>query len=379
MSSASVDPRGSALRYAIAQLLCLLLIASCAAEPDRSVPTVPETADQPRVTSTLPQQTPSPPPQLSPTPPPTATIPSSEPSPESETARRHVVETGDTLLELAQRYAVPMAAIQRANGMGESTILRAGETLTVPSAIDWEGASPYWRLYEVTTGETLIGIAQAHDVDIQTLRDINDLEDADRIVLGQQLILPVTNLVLSRSPTVSTTTEPTAAALPTAEPSLTSTTSQETAAAEAPSSRATPVAGAAAPRELESWPQEIARLINEVRADHGLPPFTYHGILEQAAQAHANDCAARGWCSHTGSDGANIKTRVFRAGYEGSSWAECWAQSQNPQRSVDIWMDEVPPNDPHRRTLLSDWFTEIGIGVSDAGWGYYIIANFGRR
>jgi uncharacterized protein YkwD len=41
-------------------------------------------------------------------------------------------------------------------------------------------------------------------------------------------------------------------------------------------------------------------------------------------------------------------------------------------------MDEEPPNDPHRRTLLTTWFTEIGVGVAETTWGYYFIADFGR-
>jgi uncharacterized protein YkwD len=120
-------------------------------------------------------------------------------------------------------------------------------------------------------------------------------------------------------------------------------------------------------------------LINEMRSQHDLDALTYNTTLEQAAQAHANDCAQRGWCGHTGSDGANIRTRVTRMGYEASGWAECWAQAQSPQWAVEIWMDETPPNDPHRRTLLSNWLSEIGIGVSEADWGHYIIADFGRR
>jgi len=57
---------------------------------------------------------------------------------------------------------------------------------------------------------------------------------------------------------------------------------------------------------------------------------------------------------------------------------ECWAQSQSPQHAVDMWMDEVPPDDPHRRTLLSTWLSEIGLGVAKTTWGYYFIADFGR-
>jgi uncharacterized protein YkwD len=132
------------------------------------------------------------------------------------------------------------------------------------------------------------------------------------------------------------------------------------------------------PADTAAWPRETVRLINEVRAAHGLPPLVYNEILAQAAQAHANDCAQRGWCSHTGSDGADIKARILRAGYAPRGWAECWAQRQTPQGAVDVWMDEVPPNDPHRRTLLTTWLTEIGMGVAKATWGYYFIADFGR-
>ncbi|HDQ73962.1 MAG TPA: CAP domain-containing protein, partial [Chloroflexi bacterium] len=86
----------------------------------------------------------------------------------------------------------------------------------------------------------------------------------------------------------------------------------------------------------------------------------------------------RGWGSHYGSDGSNVKTRMERAGYYPVRWSECWAQTQSPQKAIDFWMDEVPPNDPHRRTILSTWLTEVGVGVVDPEWGYYIFANFGQ-
>jgi len=42
-------------------------------------------------------------------------------------------------------------------------------------------------------------------------------------------------------------------------------------------------------------------------------------------------------------------------------------------------MDEASHNDPHRRTLLSTWVTEIGVAVVPTGRGdYYFIADFGR-
>ncbi len=219
----------------------------------------------------------------------------------------------------------------------------------------------------MTAGETLIAIARGYDVEPEELRAVNSLADADRIAAGQNLVLPVTG------PTVARATVARAPA--TSEPPSPTSAPPAPAATEVPQ-LVLPSSGP--PADLADWPREIARLINEVRAEHGLEPYTYHPILEQAAQAHADDCAQRGWCSHVGSDGATIKTRVLRAGYDGTGWAECWAQTQSPRRAVEVWMNETPPNDPHRRTLLHDWFTEIGIGVSRADWGNYIIADFGR-
>jgi uncharacterized protein YkwD len=301
------------------------------------------------------------------------------------------VEPGDTLLGIAREYGVPMAAIQLQNSMGESTKVKAGQTLSIPAEEEWQGSSPFWVLHEVKPGETLISIARAYDAEPERMQAVNGLDDADRIAVGQTLILPLAGPAATRTPVPTDTPVPTST--PTASPTLTATVSVTISVTVSPAVSGTitatvsprldasltpPPESAAPPADLAGWPQEIARLINEERAQHGLDPLTYNPILERAAQAHANDCALRGWCGHTGSDGADIKARVVRAGYEGSGWAECWAQTQSAQRAVEVWMDETPPNDPHRRTLLSDWLTEIGIGVSEADWGTYIIADFGR-
>jgi len=129
----------------------------------------------------------------------------------------------------------------------------------------------------------------------------------------------------------------------------------------------------------ESWPQEVFQLINAGRAEQGLPPYTYNETLELAAQLHGEDCYRQGECSHTGSDGSDVKTRVQRAGYDAAGATEVIVYSSSPQAAVDWWMDETPPNDPHRSTLLSTWVTEIGVAVVPTGRGnYYFIADFGR-
>jgi N-acetylmuramoyl-L-alanine amidase len=47
--------------------------------------------------------------------------------------RRHVINQGDTLLEIAKRYAVSLSSLRRANGLDTDTI-RVGEVLTIPES-----------------------------------------------------------------------------------------------------------------------------------------------------------------------------------------------------------------------------------------------------
>ena len=127
------------------------------------------------------------------------------------------------------------------------------------------------------------------------------------------------------------------------------------------------------------WASEVFRLINETRAQNGIAPYAYNALLEQAALLHAQDCQQRGSCNHTGSDGSNVRTRVARAGFGTAGAAECIVYSSSPSEAVAWWLDEVPPNDAHLRTLLSTWVTEIGIAVVPNGRGsFYFIADFGR-
>jgi uncharacterized protein YkwD len=265
------------------------------------------------------------------------------------------------LFGLASKYNVPMAAIQLQNGMGESIVLYVGNVLIIPPAADWEGGSRFWVVYSVKGGETLAEIAQTYDLPVGALLTVNSLEDPKDLMPGDHLVLPLEALSAAYLPTPTFTPIP-----PTAAPILPT---------DPPAPTLVPVA---APASLADWPYETARLINEVRAAHGLPPYTYNEKLAQAAQSHVDDCIQRGWCSHTGTDGSDVKARIIRMGYEPSGWAECWAQSRDPSHAVEMWMDEVPPNDPHVRTLLSTWVTEIGVGVAQTTWGYYFVADFGR-
>ena len=359
------------MTQALRALTLLAILAGCAARP--TAPSSPSQAAP--ITPTLPLLilptiTAAPSPAALVTPPasdvaaPPTPAESSVPSP---TLTLHTVKAGDTLLSLALRYGVPMAAIQLQNDKGASTLVRLGEQLEIPASAAWEGASPYWIVYSVNGGDTLGEIARTYGTTVGEIEAANGLSAADPIYAGQLLVLPLRTLAVARTP------EPTPRpAPPTPAPT------EASPAGTPPPAMPSAVTPAPPPADIAAWPYETVRLMNEVRASYGLPPLTYNETLAQAAQLQAADCAQRGWCSHTGSDGSDIKQRILRVGYNPASWAECWAQRQTPQGAIDIWMDEVPPNDPHRRTLLTTWLTEVGVGVAQTTWGYYFIADFGK-
>lgn len=308
----------------------------------------------------------------------------------------HTVAPGDTILGLALKYDVPIAVIQLQNDLGNSIMLWAGQVLEIPPAVGWEGASPFWAVYEVQSGDVLSAIATNFGFDVTTLQNVNGLADADLLSIGQPLVLPLSgpaDIALA-----SNATPPTAVPLPTptsipqvvaaAAPVVpadtpSAPTDVPSAPTDAPAPTEAPVVATVAapvlPADVAGFPAEIFQRINAERAAFGLAPLAWNATLARAAQLHADDCYARGWCGHTGSDGSTMKERIIRHGYDPVRWSECWAWYGTPEMAVAMWMDEVPPNDPHRRTILSTWLTEVGVGVVPAanGRGYYFIADFG--
>lgn len=311
--------------------------------------------------------------------------------------RSYTVVSGDTLLGVAMQFDVPMAAIQLQNDLGAATNIRLGQVLEIPAAQAWSHASRFWVIHEVATGETLGAIAARYGLALIELEAANQGLEANFLSVGQPLILPLggpaevpasANVAPAApvAPPVPPTPSPTAAPLiaaavePQAEDEVDVGVS-EVAEPEVEPEPPTPspeVVVAPPPADAAALATEVYRLINAERSAHGLPALAWNGTLARAAQLHADDCYARGWCSHTGSDGSTYRQRIIREGYNPVRWSECWAWYETPERAMAMWMNETPPNDPHRRTILSSVLAEVGVGVVPGnGRGYYFIADFG--
>jgi len=275
-----------------------------------------------------------------------------------------------------------MASIQLANDLGESDLLRAGQTLAIPTSPQWEGELPYWIVHTVQRGETVSGIAQAFGLTASDILRVNAMADPGQIRPGQPIVIPLDSLqVAAVPPTPTPKPAPTRKPTPTtaAPRVLTSPLASPLRRLPTPTTTVPTPVPVAIPSDIAAWPGTVVTLINQKRAAHGLLPYSIAPELMRAAQAHAADCTKRSWCGHVGSDGSDTRTREIRAGYTPKWYGENWIQALDPVRAVEWWYNETPPNDAHRRSILHANYDEIGVGIAPADYGYYFIADYGRR
>lgn len=113
-------------------------------------------------------------------------------------AQQHTVVPEDTLLAIAARYEVTVAAIRQASDLTDADPLSVGGTLCIPG----EAADPSSRprsvsapltrgeRYVVKGGDTLSEIALNHGIPLEVLARSNYLTDIDLLPVGQVLCIP---------------------------------------------------------------------------------------------------------------------------------------------------------------------------------------------
>ncbi|MFC1465506.1 MAG: LysM peptidoglycan-binding domain-containing protein [Candidatus Brachytrichaceae bacterium NZ_4S206] len=289
--------------------------------------------------------------------------------------REYVVQPGDTLLGIALAFNVSMASLQALNDLDNPSMIRAGQKLKIPAERSQPGESALWTLYVVQPGDTLSAIAARFQLKVSDLTRANQIGEDAIIRVGQRLVIPVSGGVQTASaaaPAVELIPLIPVAAAPTPvnEATQTSATSSESGATlTAPPSDA----------EIETIRARLLELYNQARIANGAPPLAYSFVLQAAAQAHAEDCAARGTGSHVGSDGSRASQRIARAGYPGRITGENWALARSADQAFEMWFTkEIASQGPHLKNILSPRYREVGFGVARAGNGYFfLIANFG--
>jgi uncharacterized protein YkwD len=106
--------------------------------------------------------------------------------------------------------------------------------------------------------------------------------------------------------------------------------------------------------------REIIRLTNLRRKKADLEPLSVSKSLMEAARQHARNMARQRKMSHE-LDGKRMGDRLTATGYVWTSCGENVAFKQRSARQVVAnWMGSPG----HRKNILSDKFTEIGVGVA---------------
>ena len=124
----------------------------------------------------------------------------------------HVVQDGDTLQALAQRYSADPNQIARANGLKDPFILQVGQTLVIPGGklpeVSPSTSATSQTTYTVTEGDSVSSIADSFGVDLGTIVNANGLSEPYVLQPGQQLIIPGARQASTSSSRASTPAQP---------------------------------------------------------------------------------------------------------------------------------------------------------------------------
>jgi murein DD-endopeptidase MepM/ murein hydrolase activator NlpD len=101
-------------------------------------------------------------------------------TPPGQAKASYIVNRGDTVYSVSQRYNVPVRALIEANRLEAPYVLLVGQRVEIPSG----------RIHTVAKGETLNGVARRYGVDVATLVRTNQLQAPYLLKIGQTLNIP---------------------------------------------------------------------------------------------------------------------------------------------------------------------------------------------
>ncbi|MBW4718597.1 CAP domain-containing protein [Saccharothrix obliqua] len=119
--------------------------------------------------------------------------------------------------------------------------------------------------------------------------------------------------------------------------------------------------------------ERVVQLVNAERAKAGCAALTVDGRVQSAAQAHADDMAARNYYEHNSPEGKTGGDRLTAAGYSWQKWGENIHKGpSNADRAMRDWMD----SGAHRANIVDCSFQVIGVGVNKNSRGPLWVQDF---
>ena len=145
--------------------------------------------------------------------------------------------------------------------------------------------------------------------------------------------------------------------------------------------------------DIQVAPQELrvrlVELINTDRKAAGLGPVEYSDELSEAANAHCREMLEGNYASHWNREGWKPYLRYAAAGIRDVTsenihalWSTDFREGQLGDAVAEGhrgFMEEQPPNDGHRKSVLGERHTHVGIGIAHNHRGLRLIEVFGGR
>lgn len=102
--------------------------------------------------------------------------------PQRSDVTTYIVQNGDTLGGIANRFGITQKTILSANSIANADFLKPGQEILIPPITG--------VLHKVTKGDTIASLAKKYEVDAQDILDFNHLADASAIAVDQTLMVP---------------------------------------------------------------------------------------------------------------------------------------------------------------------------------------------
>ncbi|NQV88994.1 MAG: M23 family metallopeptidase [Parcubacteria group bacterium] len=102
--------------------------------------------------------------------------------PERGSIETYVIESGDTLGGIAEKFGLSLSTILWANGLSYNSTIQPGDDLKI---LPRDGV-----LYTVRSGDTLSRIASQYSVDTDVIMANNGMSSANKLSIGDELLLP---------------------------------------------------------------------------------------------------------------------------------------------------------------------------------------------
>jgi membrane-bound lytic murein transglycosylase D len=112
---------------------------------------------------------------------------------DSKGAHYYIVQSGDSLYTIAQKYATSVSHLKKLNNLRRGRLIKVGMKLKVPSTDSSSSAGEVVRtskVHVVRKGESLADIAAKYNVSMGQLKQKNKIKNPSNILVGARLMIP---------------------------------------------------------------------------------------------------------------------------------------------------------------------------------------------